>query len=144
MGSSLVALVAKPGGLGGCSQSVSGSVFPQASCLFGSQGEHESKLIEQQLLSESQRLSPRMRDSMETGLFWFCLAARYNSMFDKIYWTFIDHRYYGAFTSLDDRIQLLDQEQQQEMNEFVKIKVSQRKDEESFVDHYPIVRLLEM
>lgn len=106
--------------------------------------EHESKLIEQQLLSESQRLSPRMEDSMETGLFWVCLAARYNSMFDEIYWTFIDHRYYGAFTSLDDRIQLLDQEQQQEMNELVRFKTDQCKNTESFDDHYPINMLLEL
>ncbi|KAJ5250603.1 hypothetical protein N7489_001013 [Penicillium chrysogenum] len=30
--------------------------------------DHESRLIEQQLLSESQSLSPRMKDFMETGL----------------------------------------------------------------------------
>ncbi|CAP95655.1 Pc21g07580 [Penicillium rubens Wisconsin 54-1255] len=30
--------------------------------------DHESRLIEQQLLSESQRVSPRMKDYMETGL----------------------------------------------------------------------------
>ncbi|KAK1141327.1 hypothetical protein N8T08_009234 [Aspergillus melleus] len=65
--------------------------------------DHENRLIEQQLLSESQRLSPLMEHSMETGLFWVCLAARYSSMFDEIYWTFIDHRFYGPFTSLEDR-----------------------------------------
>ena len=104
---------------------------------------HEKELIEQQLLSESQRLSPRMEHSMETGLFWVCLAARYSSMFDEIYWTFIDHRYYGSFTSLDDRIQLLDEEQQQELNELVRLKTGQcTEDEESFDDHYPIDKLL--
>ncbi|KAJ5177824.1 uncharacterized protein N7500_000523 [Penicillium coprophilum] len=106
--------------------------------------DHESKLIEQQLLSKSQRLSSRMEDSMETGLFWVCLAARYSSMFDEIYWTFIDHRYYGTFTSLDDRIQLLNQEQRQEMNELVELKTGQCKDKESFDDHYPIDLLLEL
>ncbi|KAJ5799754.1 uncharacterized protein N7518_001822 [Penicillium psychrosexuale] len=114
---------------------------PRLRAFLGVLGDHESKLIEQQLLSESQRLSPRMEDSMKTGLFWVCLAARYSSMFDEIYWTFIDHRYYGTFTSLDDRIQLLDQEQQQEMNELVTLKT---KDEESFDDHYPIDELLEL
>jgi hypothetical protein len=117
---------------------------PRLRAFLGVLSEHENKLIEQQLLSESQRLSPRMQDSMETGLFWVCLAARYSSMFDEICWTSIDHRYYGAFTSLDDRIQLLDQEQQQEMDELVRLKPSQGKEEESFVDHYPIDRLLEM
>ncbi|KAE8150300.1 kinase-like domain-containing protein [Aspergillus avenaceus] len=107
--------------------------------------DHESKLIERQLLSESQRLSPRMEDSMETGLFWVCLAARYSSMFDEIYWTFIDHRYYGIFTSLDDRIQLLDSEQQQELSELVRLKTDQcTEDKESFIDHYPIDKLLEL
>jgi hypothetical protein len=105
---------------------------------------HESKLIEQQLLSESQRLSPRMKDSMETGLFWVCLAARYSSMFDEIYWTFIDHRYYGTFTSLADRIRLLDQEQQQEMNELVRIKANQCTKDKDFEDYYPIDKLLEL
>lgn len=80
---------------------------------------------------------------METGLFWVCLTTRYSSMFDEIYWTFIDHRYYGSFTSLDDRIQLLDEEQQQELNELVRLKTGQcTEDEESFDDHYPIDKLL--
>lgn len=118
--------------------------FPRLRVFLEVLRDHESKLIEQQLLSESQRLSLRMEDSMETGLFWVCLAARYSSMFDEIYWTFIDHRYYGAFTSLDDRIQLLDQEQQQEMNELVKLKTGQCKDTERFDDNYPIDKLLEL
>ncbi|PLB41377.1 phosphotransferase family protein [Aspergillus candidus] len=75
--------------------------------------DHESKLIERQLLSESQRLSPPMEDSIGSGLLWVCLAARYSSMFDEIYWTFIDRRYYGPFNSLDDNIQLLNPEQKQ-------------------------------
>ncbi|OOF92654.1 hypothetical protein ASPCADRAFT_517496 [Aspergillus carbonarius ITEM 5010] len=94
----------------------------------------ENKLIEQHLLSESQRLSPRMAQSME-----------YSSMFDEIYWTFIDQRYHGTFTSLDDRVRLLDQEQQHEMNELVRLKTRQytmSKDE--FEDHYPIDKLLEL
>lgn len=64
-------------------------------------GDCENKLIEQHRLSESQRLSQRMMYSMETGLFWICLAARYSSMFNEIYWTFIDQRYYGTFFSLE-------------------------------------------
>ena len=105
----------------------------------------EDKLIEQDLLSEQQRLSQRMEHSMETGLFWVCLAARYSSMFDEIYWTFIDQRYYGTFTSLDDRMQLLDREQQREMNELVRLKTGQHtEDKEILDDHYPIDKLLEL
>jgi hypothetical protein len=106
----------------------------------------ENELIEQHILSESQRLSPRMERSMETGLFWVCLAAKYSSMFDEIYWTFIDQRYYGPFTSLDDRIQILNQEQQREMNELVRLKTHQSSKEgaENLNDRYPIDKLLEL
>lgn len=107
--------------------------------------DYENKLTKQHLLSESQLLSPRMEHSMDTGLFWVCLAARYSSMFDEIYWTFIDPWYYGTFTSLDDRIRLLDQEQQRDMNELVRHKTGRcTQDNESFDDHYPIEKLLEL
>ncbi|PLB47590.1 hypothetical protein P170DRAFT_496393 [Aspergillus steynii IBT 23096] len=79
--------------------------------------DREDRLIEQGVLSETQRLSHRMEHSMESGLFWVCLAARYSSMFDEIYWTFINKRYSGAFTSLEEHIQLLDQEQRREMDD---------------------------
>ncbi|KAM5435813.1 hypothetical protein MferCBS31731_006070 [Microsporum ferrugineum] len=106
--------------------------------------ESEDKMIEQQTLSEGQRLSPRMEHSMETGLFWVCLAARRSSMFDEIYWTFIDKKYFGPFTSLDDRIRLLSEEQREEMNELVRFKTSQLIEDngEDFNDHYPIEDLL--
>ncbi|KAJ5736064.1 uncharacterized protein N7483_001189 [Penicillium malachiteum] len=107
--------------------------------------DHENRLIEQQLLFEPQRLSLRMKDSMETGLFWTCLAARYSSMFDEIYWKFIDPQCYGTFTTLDDRIQLLSEEQRQEMRELVKLKTDKcAGDQENFRDHYPIDELLEL
>ncbi|OJJ73540.1 hypothetical protein ASPBRDRAFT_73900 [Aspergillus brasiliensis CBS 101740] len=119
--------------------------MPKLHVFLEALSDHETELIEHQLLSESQRLSPRMEDSMQTGLFWVCLAARYSSMFDEIYWTFIDHRYYGAFTSLEDRMQLLDQEQQQELDELVMLKTGQfNMDDQGFDDHYPIDVLLEL
>ncbi|GKZ30371.1 hypothetical protein AbraIFM66950_008872 [Aspergillus brasiliensis] len=119
--------------------------MPKLHVFLEALSDHETELIEHQLLSESQRLSPRMEDSMQTGLLWVCLAARYSSMFDEIYWTFIDHRYYGAFTSLEDRIQLLDQEQQQEFDELVRLKTGQfNMDDQGFDDHYPIEVLLEL
>lgn len=105
-------------------------------------GDCENKLIEKHVLSELQRLSPRMKDSMETGLFWVCLAARYSSMFDEIYWTFIDPWYYGTFSSLEDRIELQNREQHHEIDELVGLKTCQCSEEE-FDDHYPIDRPLE-
>ena len=86
-----------------------------------------------------------MKDSMETGLFWTCLAAKYSSVFDEIYWDFIDRRYYGTFTSLEDRISVLNQGQRQEMNEMLRLKARQcTEDREIFDDHYPIDKLLEL
>ncbi|RJE21676.1 Phosphotransferase enzyme family [Aspergillus sclerotialis] len=105
----------------------------------------ENKLIEQRRLSESQRLAPHMERSMETGLFWVCLAARYSSMFDEIYWTFIDERWYGSFTSLEDRIQRLDKTQQNEIKELVRLKMGKYSgNESSSNDNYPIDQLLEL
>lgn len=106
----------------------------------------EDEMIKKKVLSESQCLSPRMERSMDTGLFWVCLAARYSSMFDEIYWTFIDQRYYGPFTSLEDRIQNLNQRQQCELDEFVKLKMlkSHKDGEENFTDHFPIDKLYDL
>jgi hypothetical protein len=63
-------------------------------------------------------------------------------MFDGIYWTFIDHRYYGTFTSRAGRVRLWGQEQQQEMNELVRITTNQYTKDENFEDYYPIDKLL--
>jgi hypothetical protein len=41
-----------------------------------------------------------MEQSMHNGDFWVCLAA------NDIYWKFIDPRYYGKFTSFEDRAEL--------------------------------------
>jgi hypothetical protein len=59
----------------------------------------ESDMISDSKMHESQRLSPHMEKSLENKLFWVCLAARYSSMFDEIYWTFVDEAYYGKLTS---------------------------------------------
>jgi Phosphotransferase enzyme family. len=57
----------------------------------------ENEKIHNGSLTESQRLSEGMEASMENGLFWICLAMRHSSMFDEIYWSFIDPMYYGFF-----------------------------------------------
>ena len=71
----------------------------------------------------SQRLSTRMETSIDTGLFWVCLAAKYSSMFDEIYWTFIDERYHGPLTSINDRIELLSEEERHTLDELVRVKM---------------------
>ncbi|PYH64227.1 phosphotransferase family protein [Aspergillus vadensis CBS 113365] len=107
--------------------------------------ECEDELIGQGLLSESQRLASRMGESLDNGLFWMCLAARYSSMFDEIYWGFVDRRFYGDLGSLQDRVRLLSEEQRREMDELVRGKMGQcDRGEDEFEDHYPIDMLLEL
>ncbi|KAK2793256.1 hypothetical protein FQN52_001904 [Onygenales sp. PD_12] len=60
-------------------------------------------------------LSELMERSMQDGTFWFCLAARCSFAFDDIYYKFTDKRYYGEFTSIEDRIALLSVDEQTEL-----------------------------
>lgn len=89
---------------------------------------HEDERIRQGSLRESQRLSDRMAQSIESGLFWFCLAARKSFMFDEIYWAFLDEQYFGPLSSLDDRVSLLTQNERDQMKDFVQAKMQQRKE----------------
>jgi hypothetical protein len=85
----------------------------------------EDEKIAEGTLLNSQRLAAPMEDSMESSLFWVCLAARYSSMFDDIYWNFLDKFYYGPFESIEDRIQLLDEEERKELSGIFQVKVEQ-------------------
>ncbi|OJI99294.1 hypothetical protein ASPVEDRAFT_123659 [Aspergillus versicolor CBS 583.65] len=76
----------------------------------------EDREIHKGELEASQCLSNRMADSLDNGLFWFCLAARRTSLLDDIYWTFLDERYFGPLGSLDDRLELLSVDEVQELN----------------------------
>jgi hypothetical protein len=94
-------------------------------------------------LSESQRLSTVMEKSLETGLFWICLASRHSSMFDEIYWNFIDPRFFGHFTTLDDRLCLLSAEERANINTFIENKMQQA-GEGKLVSHYSIDELVDL
>lgn len=85
--------------------------------------ECEAEKLKDGTLLDSQCLSENMAQSMENGLFWICLAARYSSMFDEIYWAFIDTMHYGRFTTMEDRIGILSEEEQGNLDEFVRIKM---------------------
>jgi hypothetical protein len=65
-----------------------------------------------------------MAQTMENGLFWFCLAARKSFMFDDIYCTFLDLKYFGQ-DSLEDGVSLLSQEELDELEGFVRVKMQQ-------------------
>lgn len=54
-------------------------------------------------------------------------AAEVNSSFafDDIYWRFIDPEYFGKFTSIEERIELLSLEERDSLEDFVRVKLQQ-------------------
>ncbi|KAL9107693.1 MAG: hypothetical protein Q9227_007408 [Pyrenula ochraceoflavens] len=70
--------------------------------------------------SEQPRLSVRMRDSWDTGRFWFNYAARKSLDIDAIYWQKLHEE--GA------DIELLDEETVKEMRPFIDMKMKQLKE----------------
>ncbi|KAJ5291429.1 phosphotransferase enzyme family protein [Penicillium angulare] len=84
----------------------------------------EDKQIQMQSMNESQRLSKKMAQSMENGVFWFCLAARKSYMFDDIYWTFLDQKYFGDGL-LEDRLSLLSKDELDQLEKIVPLKMQQ-------------------
>ncbi|PTU18713.1 hypothetical protein P175DRAFT_0495080 [Aspergillus ochraceoroseus IBT 24754] len=82
----------------------------------------EDQQIQLQKMDDSQRLSDKMAQS-----FWFCLAARKSFMFDDIYWTLLDQKYFGR-GSLEDRLLLLSQEELDGLEEIVPLKMQQARE----------------
>ncbi|KAK2750599.1 hypothetical protein FQN57_002670 [Myotisia sp. PD_48] len=103
----------------------------------------EQKQMLLKSLESFQCLSDRMACSLESGLFWFCLAARKGYMFDEIYWKFLDNKYFGPFTSLDDRLALLSQSEQEELEGFVQKKM-QEATEKTLDEHMPFDKLVDL
>lgn len=103
----------------------------------------ESEMLENGSLEESQRLSTRMVLSLDNGLFWLCTAARYSSMFDKIYWAFIDEKYFGALGTVEDRVQHLNQEERDELDGIYEMKMEQA-EVQRLDDHYPTTDLMNL
>ncbi|KAJ9296158.1 hypothetical protein DTO271G3_5299 [Paecilomyces variotii] len=92
--------------------------------------DEENGMIERGDISEHQRLSVGMAQSLENGRFWFCLAATSSYGFDDIYWQFIDPLYYGEFTSIEDRISLLSKQEQDDLDPFIQLKTRQAEEGE--------------
>ncbi|MCJ1314302.1 hypothetical protein MMC25_007982 [Agyrium rufum] len=80
---------------------------------------------EQEAKAPKARLSDHTRESMQNGHFWFWLAARTGFAFDEIYWECLDPVFYGDFTSIEDRMSLLDPDERDAMEPFVQIKMEQ-------------------
>lgn len=92
--------------------------------------DEENEMIRRGDMSENQRLSNGMVQSLENGHFWFCLAATSSYGFDDIYWDFVDPLYYGEFTSIEDRIGLLSKQEQEMIEPFVQLKMKQAEEDE--------------
>jgi hypothetical protein len=103
----------------------------------------EDEKVADGTLWDSQRLAAKMELSIETGLFWVCLAARYSSMFDDIYWNFLDQIYYGPFSSIKDRIQLLDEQERTELGEIFRVKMDQAR-EDTLDENYSTDALVDL
>ncbi|KAJ5584300.1 uncharacterized protein N7459_004100 [Penicillium hispanicum] len=102
----------------------------------------DRKILDGSLLP-AQRLSTAMEQSLETGMFWICLALRHSSMFDEIYWTFIDSKFFGPFGTMEDRFRLLSAEEQANIDSFVEKKLLQAQ-EGGLVYHYTIDELVDL
>ena len=96
--------------------------------------EPEDERIRSGCLTLSQRLSPRMAESLRNGQFWFCRTVTSSFGFDDIYWRFIDRIYHGEFTSIGDRIRLLSTQEQADLEPLVRLKM-QHADEQTLDDH---------
>lgn len=103
----------------------------------------EARKIKGGSLSQSQRLSIAMENSLETGHFWICLASRHSSMFDEIYWNFIDPRFFGHFTTIEDRLRLLSAEERVNIDIFIEKKMCQAS-EGKLISYYSIDEIVDL
>ncbi|OJJ67089.1 hypothetical protein ASPBRDRAFT_136264 [Aspergillus brasiliensis CBS 101740] len=103
----------------------------------------ETRKIRDGSLAQHQRLSIAMEDSLGSGLFWICLASRHSSMFDEIYWNIIDPKFFGQFTTIQDRLCLLSREERLNVDTFIEKKMDQAR-ERKLVSHYSIDELVEL
>ncbi|KKY24151.1 putative phosphotransferase enzyme family protein [Phaeomoniella chlamydospora] len=115
--------------------------IPRHQLFLGVLREYEDERIADGLLSECQRLSDSMAQSLSNGNFWFCIAVTSSFIFDDVYWQFIDPIYYGKFTSIEDRIALLSSDEQKDLEPFVRLKAEQAR-EGRLDDHRTLDELL--
>lgn len=88
----------------------------------------EDELAKGSTAPETFRLSDNTAQSLENGNFWIYLAVTYSFSFDEIYLKFIHPKYYGQFESIEDLLNLLNEEDQKKIDEFVQVKMQQMKD----------------
>lgn len=64
-------------------------------------------------------------------------------MFDEIYWSFIDQRFFGHLTTIDDRLCLLSAEERVDIDTFVEKKMHQTR-AGNLDSHYSIDELVDL
>lgn len=64
-------------------------------------------------------------------------------MFDEIYWKFIDPRFFGHFTTIEDRLCLLSAEECVNIDAFIQKKIHQAS-EGNLVSHYSVDELVDL
>lgn len=89
--------------------------------------QREDVAINRGILTEEHRLSNHMRESWESGDFWVNYAARKSWAFDMVYWAKIDKRFFGD-GDLEDRLQLLTEEERDHMDGFIWRKLVEKKE----------------
>ncbi|KAL2841688.1 phosphotransferase enzyme family protein [Aspergillus pseudoustus] len=117
---------------------------PKLATYLEVMAECEGNLIRDGVITEAQRLSGRMKASMENGLFWVCFAARSPSLFDAIYWGYLDERFYGPFTTIEDRILLLSEEQRRGVDALIALKLAEKNGDNRLEDPLPYEDLLKL
>ncbi|ESZ89981.1 phosphotransferase enzyme family protein [Sclerotinia borealis F-4128] len=116
---------------------------PRLELFLSALRECEEQQIKNGILVDSQRLSARMEQSMHNGLFWVCIAARHSQMFDEVYWAFLDEKYFGPFVALEDRVELLNEEEKNELTKLFDLKQEQAKDKTLDI-YYPSTDLMRL
>jgi hypothetical protein len=72
--------------------------------------------------NQTQRLSSLMRNSWKRGDFWFNMAARNSFDMDAVFYAYLDGAYFGGNAGPH----LLSEDLQQEMKDFVEMKMNQK------------------
>lgn len=116
---------------------------PRLEIFLGVMKGCEDEKIAAGQIDESDRLSKQMAQSLDNGVFWLSLAAKKESMFDEIYWTFLDYTFFGPFETMKQRLSLLTQEERDEMEGFVKEKMKQ-KEEHTLDEHISTDEMMEL
>ena len=95
--------------------------------------QEEDAAIQRGSLAQTQRLSPRMSRSLDSGEFWINYAVQRSWAFDGLFWIYIDASYFGNGKGLgfEKRLHLLSDADRDAVEDFVKMKLEQQQSRNS-------------